>query len=134
VSIPVGKFGFGFGLLPFTSVGYKLDDINNDGNLISRFRGEGGLNRVFAGFGYQISEKLGFGVDINYNFGNIQNSAIEFAYTPEGELIELQTREDSRSDLSGVNVNFGLAYKTKISDKLELSATATYAPQSQLVV
>jgi hypothetical protein len=132
LSVPIGKFGFGFGLLPFTSVGYKLDDINNNDDIINRFRGEGGVNRVFAGFGYQISKKLGFGVDINYNFGNIQNSAIEFAYTPEGELIELQTREDSRSDLSGVNVNFGLAYKTKISDKLELSATATYAPQSQL--
>ena len=132
LSVPIGKFGVGFGLLPYTSVGYKLDDINDNNDIINRFRGEGGVNRVFAGVGYQITDKLGFGVDINYNFGNIQNSAIAFAYTPEGELIELQTREETRSDLSGLNVNFGLAYKTKITDKLELSATATYAPESTL--
>ena len=132
LSVPIGKFGFGFGLMPYTSVGYKLDDINDNDDIINRFRGEGGVNRVYAGFGYQISNKLSAGVDFNYNFGNIQNSAIEFAYTPDGDLVELQTREDSRSDLSGLNVNFGLAYKTKISEKLELSATATFAPESKL--
>lgn len=132
LSVPIGKFGFGFGLLPYTSVGYKLDDVNDDGDFQNRFSGEGGLNRVFAGFGYQLSPKLGVGVDLSYNFGNIQNSAIEFAYTPEGDLVQYQTREDNRSDLSGLNLNFGLAYKTMVSDKLELSATATYAPKSTL--
>ncbi|GGW53684.1 long-subunit fatty acid transport protein [Winogradskyella epiphytica] len=132
MSVPIGKFGFGFGLLPFTSVGYKMDDVNNDNILVNRFTGEGGVNRVFAGVGYQISNSLSFGVDFNYNFGNIQNTAVEVKYTPEGELVQYQTREYNRSDLSGLNLNFGLAYKTKISDKLELSATATYAPGSDL--
>jgi len=132
LSVPIGKFGFGFGLLPYTSVGYKLDDIDSDGVIQNRFSGEGGVNRVFAGFGYQVSPKLAIGVDINYNFGNIQNAAIEFAYDPEGELLQFQTREDNRSDLSGLNLNFGLSYKTMITEKLELSATAAYAPQSIL--
>lgn len=132
LSVPIGKFGFGFGLMPFTSVGYKLDDVNDDGDFINRFEGDGGINKVFAGFGYKISDKLSAGVDINYNFGNIQNSAIAFAYTPEGDLVQYQTREDNRSDLSGLNLNFGLSYKTMISDKLELSTTMTYTPQSKL--
>lgn len=132
LSVPMGKFGFGFGLLPYTSVGYKLDDIDNEGTIQNRFRGEGGVNRVFAGFGYQVTPKLGIGVDLNYNFGNIQNAAVTFAYNPEGELLQFQTREDNRSDLSGLNLNFGLSYKTMINEKLELSATATYAPQSTL--
>ena len=66
--------------MPYTSVGYKLEDINDDGRLENRYRGEGGVNRVFAGLGYQITDKLSVGVDFNYNFGNIQNSAIEFLY------------------------------------------------------
>ena len=131
-SVPAGKFGFGFGLVPFTSVGYKLDDINDDNNLESRFDGEGGINRVFAGFGYQISDKLSVGIDFNYNFGNIQNTAIGVAYTPEGDIVQYQTREFNRSDLSGLSFNIGLAYKTMISDRLELSATATYSPESRL--
>ena len=134
LSVPLGKFGFGFGLMPYTSVGYKLDDINEDGDLINRFNGEGGVNKVFAGLGYQISDQLSFGVDFNYNFGNIQNTAMTVEYTPppDNEVVQFQTREFTRSDLSGVNFNFGLAYKAKITDKLELSATATYSPESTL--
>ena len=135
MSVPIGKFGAGFGLLPFTSVGYRLDDINDiEGNdrLVNRYNGEGGINKVFAGLGYQISDKLSIGLDINYNFGNIQNTAIEVAYDSQGFVVQYQTREFNRSDLSGLNYNFGLAYKTRISDKLELSATATYSPESKL--
>ncbi|WP_458628802.1 hypothetical protein [Winogradskyella sp. PC D3.3] len=132
ISVPIGKFGFGFGLLPYTSVGYKLDDINDDSILENRFSGEGGLNRVFAGLGYQITEKLGVGVDFSYNFGNIQNNALEVKYGLDGDIIQYQTLEYNRSDLSGLTLNFGLNYKTMISDKLELSATATYAPGSKL--
>lgn len=132
LSVPVGKFGFGFGILPYTSVGYKLDDVNNDSELVNRFTGEGGINRVFAGLGYQVTDKLSVGVDFNYNFGNITNDALQIEYTPEGDVVQYQTLENNRSDLNGLNLNFGLAYKTMISDKLELSATATYAPGSKL--
>ncbi|NRD21706.1 hypothetical protein HNV10_00535 [Winogradskyella litoriviva] len=132
LSVPIGKFGFGFGLMPYTSVGYKLDDVNDSDYLVNRFSGEGGLNRVFAGFGYQINNQLGVGVDINYNFGNIQNTAIEVKYTPENELIQYQTREFNRADLRGLNLNFGLTYKAMITNKLELSATTTFTPGSTL--
>lgn len=132
LSFPIGKFGVGFGLMPYTSVGYKIDERNDDDDIQNRYNGEGGVNRVYAGFGYQISSKLSAGVDINYNFGNIQNAALSVEYTPEGDPVQYQSREYNRSDLSGVNFNFGLAYKTMISKKLELSATATYAPESKL--
>lgn len=132
MSVPLGKFGFGFGLLPYTSVGHKLYDVNDDDVIVNRYSGQGGINRVFAGLGYQINDQLSVGVDFNYNFGNIQNTAIEIAYTSDGEVVQYQTREFNRSDLSGLDLNFGIAYKTMVNDKLELSATATYTPGSTL--
>jgi hypothetical protein len=133
LSLPVGRFGFGFGILPFTSVGYQLQDLNPiSSNIDFRYEGEGGLNKVYFGGGYQVNDNLSVGIDFNYNFGNIRNSAIEFLYDDGGDLIQFQTRENNRSDLSGLNVNFGLAYKRKISEKLELSTTATYSPESNL--
>lgn len=134
VSVPLGRFGAGFGLLPFSSVGYKLEDINSAQNdrVDYRYQGEGGLNRVFFSLGYLVSDKLSVGVDMNYNFGNTQNSAINFIYDSDGDLIQFQTQENNRSDLGGFNFNLGAAYKTNISDKIEFSATATYAPQSAL--
>ncbi|MDN3491985.1 hypothetical protein [Winogradskyella bathintestinalis] len=132
LSFPVGKFGFGLGIMPFTSVGYRLNDINDDDVLVNRYNGEGGVNRVFAGFGYQINDKLSIGVDFNYNFGNIQNTALQIEYPEEGNIVQYQTREYNRSDLSGLNLNFGVAYKTMVTEKLELSTTATFAPGSKL--
>ena len=45
MSIPIGKLGFGFGIMPYTSVGYRLESLNDAGEVENRFNGEGGVNR-----------------------------------------------------------------------------------------
>lgn len=132
LSVPMGKFGLGMGLLPYTSVGYKLESNNDDGNLSNRYTGEGGLNKAFLAIGYQITEELSVGVDANYNFGNIQNNVAEYRYDDDGVLIQYATIEANRSDLSGLNFNIGVSYKTMISNKLELISGLTYSPKSKI--
>jgi len=132
MSVPMGKFGVGFGLLPFTSVGYKLESSNSEDVLTNRFRGEGGVNIAFIGLGYQITKDLSIGVDAKYNFGNIKNSAIEFVYDNEGNPLQFQSRESNRSDLSGLNFNLGLSYKPMITDKLQLTSAFTFSPKADL--
>ncbi len=131
LAVPMGKFGMGFGIIPYSSVGYKLESSNTDSTINERYRGEGGLNKAFIGFGYQITPKLGVGLDASYNFGNIQNSALQFRYQ-DGQPLQYHTLENNRSDLSGVNLNFGLNYKTMITSKLELSTGLTYMPKSKI--
>src|SRR5690606_32987630 len=132
ISLPMGKFGMGFGLLPYTAVGYKLEATNEAGSRSNRYRGEGGVNKAFSGLGYKISESLSIGVDASYNFGKIQNSAIAFVHDDNGELVQYQSRENNRSDLSGINFNLGLSYKTMLNEKLQLTTGITYAPKSSL--
>ncbi|AJR02310.1 membrane protein [Siansivirga zeaxanthinifaciens] len=132
MSVPIGKFGFGFGLLPYTSVGYKLESINSNGDVDNRFRGQGGLNKVFAGLGYQITKDLSVGVNFDYNFGNIQNSTLSFIYDSDNNLAQYQSRENNRSDLSGLTLNLGLSYKRMLNEKLELVTGLTYTPESNL--
>ena len=132
LSVPLGKLGFGFGLLPYTAVGYRLETSNEAGRLDTRFRGEGGLNKAFVSFGYQITDGLSAGIDANYNFGNIQNNTIQFGYNSDGEPLQTQSRETNRSDLSGLSFNLGLHYQTMITDKLELQSAFTFAPSSDL--
>lgn len=131
LSIPIGKFGVGFGLLPYTSVGYKLESSEND-VVLNRYQGKGGLNKTFLGIGYQLTEGLSVGVDVSYNFGNVQNSVIEFVYDGEGNPVQYQSRENNRSDLSGLNYNFGLSYRSMLNEKLELITGLTYSPESTL--
>ncbi|WP_339917274.1 hypothetical protein [Yeosuana marina] len=132
LSIPMGKFGFGFGLMPYTSVGYKLESVNSDGDLLNRFRGQGGLNKVYLGMGYMLAKDLSIGIDASYNFGNITNSTVEYIYDSEGLPLLYNSRENNRSDLSGLNVNFGLTYKKLLKDKYEFVTGITYTPKSNL--
>jgi len=132
ISIPLNKFGVGFGVIPYTSVGYTLETMTDDDKVHERFRGEGGVNKAYLSLGYQIANGLSIGVDANYNFGSIKNFALEFVYDSQDEPASYQSREDNRSDLSGLNFNLGLSYKTMISDKLELVTGLTYAPEANL--
>jgi hypothetical protein len=132
MSVPMGKFGFGFGLLPFTSVGYKLESLDGD-QVSNRFKGQGGVNKAFLGLGYQINKEISIGIDANYNFGNIQNNTVAFSYDSDGNLTQYQSRENNRSDLSGLNLNLGVTYKTMLSKSLELVSGITYTPESKLV-
>ena len=132
LNIPMGKFGFGFGLIPFSSVGYKLQSSNVDNQLQYKYSGNGGLNKAFLGFAYQLSDNLAIGFDAKYNFGNIQNSALEYLYDDESLPLDYQAREQNRSDLSGVNFNFGLTFRGGISENLELHASLAHSPDYNL--
>ncbi|WOD44399.1 hypothetical protein [Hwangdonia lutea] len=132
LSVPMGKFGLGFGLMPYTSVGYKLETLNAEEKPVNRFRGEGGVNKAYIGLGYLLVKGLSIGVDAHYNFGNVQNATVEFQYDNEGMLTQYQSRESNRSDLSGLSFNIGLSYKKMLTKKLELVSGITFSPESSL--
>lgn len=132
LNIPIGKFGLGFGLIPYSSVGYKLQSSNNENQTQYKYSGNGGLNKVFLGFAYQLNNNLSVGFDTKYNFGNIQNSALEYLYDEESLPLAYQAREQNRSDLSGINFNFGIIYKGRLKDNLEIHGTFAYSPQYNL--
>ena len=133
LNVPMGKkFGFGFGLIPYSSVGYKLQSSNLDNQLQYKYSGNGGLNKAFLGFAYQLSDNIAIGFDAKYNFGNIQNSALEYLYDDESLPLDYQAREQNRSDLSGVNFNFGLTFRGGLTENLELHGSLTYSPDYNL--
>ena len=132
LAFPLGKLGIGFGLLPYTSVGYKLDNFNSSGQITHRYRGSGGVNKTYLSAGYQFENGLSFGVTADYNFGNIKNNTIEFPYSTDGSPLSYNVREDNRSDLSGLSFNFGAHYKKMVTEKLEVQTSLTFAPSSSL--
>ncbi len=123
IGIPMGKFGASFGLIPFTSVGYNLETVNGD--VTTTYAGTGGLNKAFLALAYQITPEFSIGVDANYNFGNIENTAERVQ-----EGIELGTSEFNQSDLLGFSFNIGAIYKRMISENLQLSSAFTYTPET----
>ncbi|WP_347373135.1 hypothetical protein [Aequorivita sp. Q41] len=121
MGIPMGKFGMGFGLIPYTSVGYDFYSEATDG--VTQYTGSGGLNKAFIALGYQVTPELSLGVDTNYNFGKIENTALS-----QGTDLQYGTRAINRSDLNGFSFNFGALYKRMITENLELTGSLTYSP------
>ena len=128
VGLPLGKFGLGFGLVPYSSVGYKIESISESATENNkRFNGTGGLNKAFLGVGYKITPNFSVGADVNYNFGKIETNNLEFITG-----VPIGTRELNSVDLSGVNFNLGMMYQTKIYKKISLFSSLTYSLESTL--
>ena len=129
LAVPLGKFGAGFGLIPYSSVGYNIESISADGSQNNkRFNGYGGLNKVFLGVGYKIIPNLSIGVDAHYNFGKIETNSLEFVPN-----VPIGSRELNTANLSGVNFNFGIMFQSKINKNTSFFSSLNYTPQSTLV-
>ena len=126
VAFPAGKLGLSAGLMPYSSVGYKSQNINNTQGKI--YKGSGGLNKVYLGGAYQITPKMSIGVDVGYYFGTIETNTILL-----NSNTQYGTRELNISDLHGLNVNTGLIYQTKMK-KLDMVSSLTFTPTTSLNV
>ncbi|MFQ3369080.1 MAG: hypothetical protein ACI8PF_000363 [Flavobacteriaceae bacterium] len=132
MSVPMGKFGMGFGLIPHSSVGYKLESLDDADLIKYKYSGKGGLNKVLLGLAYQFSESLALGMNFDYNFGNIQNNGVEFLYDDNSEPLDYHSREANRSDLSGFSYNLGITFKPMLTDLIQLHSAFTYSPDYNL--
>ncbi|MDQ5928359.1 MAG: hypothetical protein QG594_133 [Bacteroidota bacterium] len=128
VGLPMGKFGLGFGLIPYSSVGYNIRTtaaLETEKN--KNYTGTGGLNKVFLGLGYKINSKWNIGADVNYIFGNIETNYYEYL-----KNIELGTLETNTAQLSGVSFSVATQFQTKISKKLSIFAGLNYTFENKL--
>ena len=125
MAFPAGKFGFGLGVIPYTSVGYELEDITSESS--SRFTGSGGLNKLFLAAGYELTKELRIGVEGSYNFGNIKNKNLLFQ-----DGLQFGTRETNRTDLSGFKVNFGAQYERLLASGLQVTGSVSFSPTAKI--
>jgi hypothetical protein len=130
IGIPIGsKFGASFGILPYSAVGYKIQSTETVGTQVrtSRFTGDGNINRAYIGAGYTVNKNLSVGLDLQYNFGIIENEAIENITG-----VQLSSRERNNSSISGVSFNVGALYNNKINEKLNMYSSFTFTPEAKL--
>lgn len=122
------KLGFSLGLLPQSAVGYRLvNDQLSTNNYAYRYNGSGGLNKVYFGAGYQLTSKLSVGMDFQYLFGSIDAKTTLLISN-----VQFSTREINNSNITGVGLNFGLNYQSKLNDKINYRTSFTFAPEMKL--
>lgn len=125
ISFPAKKFAFAMGLVPYSSVGYRITNLTS--TQANQYSGRGGINKVYAAVSYKFSDNFSIGAESQYNFGEIETKSILAQNN-----IQFSTRETNLSSASGVNFNFGLFYQSKINKKLGLFTSATFSPEADL--
>ncbi|MDD3721682.1 MAG: hypothetical protein PHW92_04225 [Lutibacter sp.] len=119
MGFPIGeKGGMTFGLLPNSSVGYSLIlnkyDAENNISEATQYEGDGGTNKVFLSFGYQLFKNFSVGLQGNYIFGEIENSVLN-----QRRNVALATKYKRVSNIKSFTLNAGFQYKRKINTKLD---------------
>ncbi|RIV70584.1 hypothetical protein [Flagellimonas aequoris] len=125
------KMGMGFGVMPFTSVGYSLNDIRTNGEgaeVTNIYTGDGGLNRIFASIGFEPIKNLSLGVTANFNFGSLQYQRVQSV-----EGVQFGTLDNRESKINGYDFNYALNYTPKIKDKYTLFASVLVNTQGNLI-
>jgi hypothetical protein len=125
LGFPIGdKAGVSFGLQPISSVGYSLTnnefDANNDLSAITFYSGQGGLSKIYGSFGMKISKELSVGIELDYSFGNIENSILS-----KSANVSLATKNKEESVITGSAVTFGTQYQKFLKNNLYLNAGAS---------
>lgn len=127
----VGKgLGMGFGIMPYSSVGYNLVDDRTEtgGSLTNVFTGEGGLTRAFYSIGYEIVKDLSIGATVNFNFGTLESERLQ-----QIEDVQFGTFDRRSSRVNGFDFNYALNYTPLIKGRQRLHTSVRVNTQGNLV-
>lgn len=135
LGFPVGKgFGVGFGLKPYSSVGYNLlsestatNDDDSTSQVLNQYSGTGGLNKFYFSVGYEITRDLSIGITANYNFGEIVNQRTQII-----ENVQFGTLDSRVSTIGGMDFNYALNYNPTFKDKYTLYSSVRINTQANL--
>ena len=103
---PVRRIGTSFGIVPYSSVGYKINVLSSiegsDKEFYKTFSGEGGVNKVYLGNSFKVSNNLFLGVNASFLFGTISRteSSSEGTYSYQDKNL-----------FSNFYLDYGLIYK-----------------------
>jgi hypothetical protein len=96
---------------------------------VNEYKNAGGVSRVAFTNSFQLAKGLYFGVETQYNFGNIQKDTS--TYIENKSSIEI-FRYGSRFSYKGASLKTGVAYQQKLNKKWQLNYGAVYQLGSNL--
>lgn len=121
------------GVLPFSSVGYEINDAIEDaviGRHINIYKGSGGLNKAYIGNAFSPFKNFSIGVNAAYIFGDInKESAVTFpdSATYTNTMIKNSTR------LTKLTAELGLMYRFNFKEGYFLQTGVTINPEHTII-
>lgn len=108
-----GKWGTGFGLMPYTSVNYRLNyvgPIENSTRTVDVVeKGSGGINQLYWSNGVRLHPNLSVGIKATYYFGAVINE-FATALSESSQIIVYSNNIYDRQSYSGFGLSSGISY------------------------
>ncbi len=131
-AFPIAKYSsVSLGVIPYSNVGYQIQDSDSlpeFGEVLYRYDGYGGINKLYLGNSWNIGNNLSLGINFNYYFGNITRRRIALFDTTNF----VNTRFTNSSFISDFNATIGIQYYHDISDDYTLSFGAIVGTPNEL--
>lgn len=106
---PSQRWGFSFGLQPYSTVSYLVDQnttlFNGSQQLSKSVDGSGGLYQGYLSTGYQVNHQLSFGVTASYLFGGLSRTT-----QYQSDAFALNVERTENQTLYGFQLKGGLQY------------------------
>ena len=115
------KIGVSFGLLPYSNMGYTINDSNtvtNIGSVNYAYKGTGGFNKFYGGASFKIAKGLSVGANMSYLFGSL-NKTRTVTFPESVNMYSI--RENNSYRVSDIIFDYGLQYEKKFKNKNSLS-------------
>ncbi len=124
------------GVKTYSSVGYDIEERETNaeliyvvGDVLYQHKGEGGINNLFAGFGWKFNKNFSVGANFLYYFGSIERYYNIF-FTTNSQYSSLYTYNKLR--ISKPGVSFGAQYHKDLKNHSNLTIGATFRPKTNL--
>ena len=103
------------GLIPYSSVGYLLEDneiIDDIGSVDYTFSGDGGLSNYYLGGSMRINDILSLGVNASYMFGGLNR--YKTAVFENSDIFN--TNVVNQMNITGISVQYGVLFDKELSN------------------
>ena len=131
IGVPTKRFGFGFGVLPYSSVGFNLqttEDYNTSNSINSRlFGAEGNINRAFVSIGIPFLKYFSLGATANYNFGKFNYEKFNLI-----ENVNYGIFSNSSSEITGFTYNFSSNLSIPLKNDFTVNIVYSFFPEGEL--
>lgn len=120
------------GLLPFSTVGYNVDDLSekeNIGSILHSFEGSGGLSKFYWANAFEPIKSISIGVNTSYIFGTTDK--IQRVTYPD-TAYRLSTKAENSISVGDFYVELGIQYYKELKNDLLLVVGGTFTPKISL--
>jgi len=106
------KIGSSFGIIPFSSIGYSMQNRDDFFGADMLYDGDGGISKVYFGSSLELHQNLSVGANASYLFGGL-NRRKRLVFDDETIF---NSRSNSLINIKGIYYEFGAVFSKKIDD------------------